>query len=237
MVRNQTDRNIFLLVRFINNTRKLTYLIADCLHRINIKHRIHVLYHHSKTLQAHTGINILLRKLRVIALAVAVKLRKYVVPNLHKTVALAAYLTVRLSAAILDTPVVINLRTRSARSRAVLPKVIALARFRVPVKARNLLCRHADFFCPNVKRLFILTVNRRIKTLRVKPYHLRQKFPAPRKRLMLKIIPEREIAKHLKKRQMSCRLADILNITRADTLLTRCHSPSRRHLLPCKIRL
>ena len=52
---------------------------------------------------------------------------------------------------------------------------------------------------------------------------------------MLEIISEGEVTKHLKKRQMTCCLTNILNISCTDTLLTGCYSALRRNLLSREI--
>ena len=97
--------------------------------------------------------------------AVAVKLRKDIIPYFYKTVAVAAYLAVRLAAAILGAPVVINLRAGAAGASAVLPEIIALSGFRVTVKPCNLLRRHANLIDPYLISLLVLTVDRWIKPL------------------------------------------------------------------------
>ncbi len=96
-------------------------------------------------------------------LAVAVKLRKDVIPYFYKTVTVAAYLAVRPAAAILGAPVVINLRAGSAGSSAMLPEIIALSGFRVTVKSCDFLRWHANLIDPYLISLLVLTVDRWIK--------------------------------------------------------------------------
>ena len=79
MIRDQTDPNVIQCIPLIGLAAKRTDLIPDCLHRVNIKHGIHVLHDNGETLQAHTRIDILLLKLLIAALAVSVELSKYVV--------------------------------------------------------------------------------------------------------------------------------------------------------------
>ena len=100
-------------------------------------------------------------------LAIAVKLRKDIIPYLYKAVTVTAYLAVGLTTAILDTPVVINFRARSAGASAMLPEVIALSCLRVTVEPCDLLRRHTDLIDPDVISLLILTINRWIEPLRV----------------------------------------------------------------------
>ena len=115
-----------------------------------------------------------------------------------------------------------------------LPEIIAGAIF-VPVKTGDFFRRHAHFLCPDFKGLVILTVYGRIQPLRVHADHFRQEFPAPRNRLMLKIIPERKVAQHFKKSQVSCRLSGVLNISCAHAFLAGGHPAPGRDLLPRKV--
>ena len=50
---------------------------------------------------------------------------------------------------------------------------------------------------------------------------LGEKFPPPRDRFLLEIIPEGEISQHLKKRQVPESLADAFDVRGAQTLLAR----------------
>ncbi len=120
--------------------------------------------------------------------AVIVKLGKYVVPDLHIPVAVAAYGTIRLTAAVFFPAVIVNLGTGAAGSCAVLPEVVLLA------KAENTLRRNPDFFIPDIKCLVVLQINGRIQAVGIKPHHFGEKFPGPGNGLPLKIISEGEIA-------------------------------------------
>ncbi len=161
-------------------------------------------------------------------MTVPLKLGKYIVPDFHKTVAVTAHFTVRSAAAVFHAAVIINFRARAARARAVLPEIITRSRLRIAVKPGDALRRDSDVPVPDRKRLVILPVNRRIKPVRLKPQHFRQKLPRPRDRFLFKIITKRKISEHFKKCQMSRRPAHILNITGADTFLTCRNSPARR---------
>ena len=54
---------------------------------------------------------------------------------------------------------------------------------------------------------------------------------------MLKIIPKREVSKHLKECKVTLILSYIFNISGTHTLLTCSHTSAWRNLLSCKIRL
>ncbi len=235
MVRDQSDRDVLLLVRSVRHPRCPADLVAYRFHCVDVKHGIYILNDHCKSLEPHAGIDILLRKLLVIALSVAVKLREYVVPDFHKTVTVTPHLAVGSAAPVFDASVIVDLRTRSARSGAMLPEVVTLPGLRVTVKARDLFSRHSDLIDPYIIGFLILAVNRRVQSLRIKSDYFGQKLPAPCERLALEIISKRKISKHLKKSEVPCCLADILDITCPDTLLTCGDTAPRRYLLPCKI--
>ena len=110
-----------------------------------------------------------------------------------------------------------------------LPEVVLFS------KTENTLCRNSDLFIPDIKGLVIVKIDGRIQTVRVKAYHLGQKFPGPADRLLLKIISKGEIAQHLKKCAVAGSLAYIFNITGTDTFLTGGHPFSGRHLSACKV--
>ena len=236
MIGDQADGYILLLIGLIGNSCHLTDFIADGFHRINIKYGVHILHDNSQSLKTHTGIDILLDQIRIISLTVIVILGEYIVPYFHETIAFTAHLTIRLAAAILDPTIVIDLGTGAAGSLAVLPEVITLS-VCITVKLCDLFCRYADLIGPDLCCFVIFKIDGRIQTLRIQSNHFGQKLPAPFQRFMLKIITKGEITQHLKERQMSGRLSDILDITGTHALLTSGHSPSGRHFLPGKIRL
>ena len=236
MIGNQSDRNIIDCVCLIGFARHLTDLIADCFHGINIKYRIHILHDYCKTLKSHTCIDVLLCKLFITALAISFKLCKYIVPNFHKTVTFTTNLTVRISTAVFLSTIIINLRTWSARSCSMLPEVVTCSCLRITVKTCNTLWCNANFLVPDFKGFFVLSINRWIQAVSLKSKHFCQKFPGPCNCFVLKVITKREITKHLKKCKVTCGLTYILNITGTYTLLTGCHSLTRRNLLTGKIR-
>ena len=229
MVGDQTDRNILCRICLILCMCQLADAVAQRFQRIHIENGIHILYNNGQTLQAHTGIDILLFQLGIMVVAIILELGKYVVPYLHVPITVTANGTSRFAAAILLSAVIVNLRTRSAGACAMLPEVILLA------EPENPVCRNADLLIPDIERLIIVLINRRIQTILVKAYHLGQKFPRPGNRLVFKIISEREVTKHLKKCTMTGCLADILDITGTNTLLTGRHTSSRRNLLSGEI--
>ncbi len=234
MVGNQPDGYVVLLILLVGFAGYLAYLIPDCLHRINVKHGTHVLHYHCKTLQTHPCVNVFCGKFLIVPMPVPVKLGKYVIPNLHKAVAVAAYLAVWSAAAISFPAVIVNFRTRPARPCPMLPEVVAFPIF-IPVKPGNLFRWDAYLFCPDFKSFIVLPINGRVQPFRIHADGFRQKFPAPRDGFMLEIIPKGKVPKHFKKSKVPCRFPYIFNVPGPDTFLAGSHPLFRRNLLPGKI--
>ncbi len=231
MIRNDTYRHVPFVFFLIFFSRQFADSAPQRLNRIHVKNRIHILHDGRQALQAHSGIDIFLLQLAVIALPVIVKLGKYIVPHFDIAVTIAAYRTFRLAAAVFLPTVIINLRTGTAGAGTVFPEIVFLS------KAENPLLRNADFFIPYVKSFIVFQINGRIETLRIQSDHFRQKFPAPPDRILFKIIPKGKIPQHFKKCPMSRCLADIFNVPGTDTFLAGRHSLPRWYLLAGKIRL
>ncbi len=165
MVRDDPDGNIRIIILMVGYACDLTDLAAQRLHGIHIKNGIHVLYHHCQTFQSHAGVDILLLQFGIISFSVIIKLGKHVVPDFHIAVAVTAHRTVRLSAAVLFTSVIIDLGTGAAGTGAVLPEIVRLA------EAENALRRNADLLIPDLKRLLILLIDRRIEPVLRESHH------------------------------------------------------------------
>ena len=236
MVGDQPHGHIHSLLRLVSHPGNLADSIPNGFHGVYVKNGVHILHHHGQTLQTHAGVNIFLGKFLIMALSVALKLSEYIVPDFHKAVAVAAHFAVGSAAAILLSPIVIDLRAGAAGTCAVLPEIIAVAVL-VPVKAGDLLCRNTDLLVPDFESLLVLPINGGVEPVRVHADGLCEKFPAPGNGFLLKVIPEGKIPQHLKECQMAGRFAHVLNICGAHTLLTGGHAPAGRDLLACKVRL
>ena len=94
-------------------------------------------------------------------MTVIIKLAEYVVPYFDVTVALAAYGTSWLTAAVLLTSVVVDLRTWAARTGTMLPEVVFLT------KTENSLWCNTNLLVPDIKCFIIILLNRRIQTIRI----------------------------------------------------------------------
>ena len=172
MICDQTDRHIIQSVYLVFLAGKFTDLVADRFHRINIEDTVHILHNDRKTLQSHSGIDIFLGKFFITALAIAFKLGKYIVPDLHETVTVTAHLTIRASTAVFFSTVIVDLRAGTTRACAMLPEVVTLSGFRITVKTCDAVCRNTDLFCPDIKCLIIFSVNRRIEPVLLKTKYL-----------------------------------------------------------------
>ena len=150
MVGDHTYGYIRLLTFSVRYARNPAYMLAEREERIDIEHGIYTLYYARQTLQPHTCIDILLVKLRIIVMPVIVKLCKYVIPDLHITVAVTPYGTIRLTAAVLGASVIVNFRTGAAWAGAMLPEVVFLSKTKDPIR------RNPDLLIPDLKSLFIV---------------------------------------------------------------------------------
>ena len=211
----------------------LGYLVSDVHDRIDVKQRVYALADDRETLKAHAGVDILLRKLGVVAVAIVIELRKNVVPDLDISVAVAADSAVGLTAAVFRAAVIVYLRAGAAGTCAVFPEVILLA------EAEYFLCRNADLVMPDVPCLVIVNVDRGIESVRIKAYPLlaREELPAPCYCLVLKIIAEGEVAEHFKIGAVARGMADIFDIAGAYALLAGADTLARRYLLALEPRL
>lgn len=98
-----------------------------------------------------------------------------------------------------------NLTARSARSRvAHLPEVIFISH------ALDSACIHV--LLPELKRLIIALMHCDPKHLFGESKHLRDKLPRMINRLLLEVIPKREVPQHLKECMVPTGVADILQV-------------------------
>ena len=112
-----------------------------------------------------------------------------------------------------------------------LPEVVLLA------EAEDTLSGDADLFVPNFKCLVVVLIDRGIETLLLQSADLGQEFPAPRDCLVLEIVAEGEVAEHLKIGAVAGGVTDVVNIARADALLTGADAAAGRLDLALEIGL
>ena len=109
-----------------------------------------------------------------------------------------------------------------------LPEVILLAE---PV---DTVSRDTDLLVPDIVRLIIFQINGRIQSVRIQSDDLGQEFPRPVQCFSLEVISEGEVAQHLEECSVAGCLADVLNISGTDALLTGGDPFSRGSLRACK---
>ena len=98
----------------------------------------------------------------------------------------------------------------------------------------DVVLRDMHHILPDVIRLLIVYINRRIQTVRIQADTLGQELPCPWNRFLLEVIAEREVSEHLKEGTVAGCLTNILQVTGTDALLAGGDSASRRNLLSCK---
>ena len=230
VVGHDTYRYVALLAArclILDATGELADEITKILQRIDVEDGSYILNGDGETLETHTGIDVLLREVTVVSLTIVIKLREYDVPDFHVTVALAAHDVLR-AVSVLLTTIIVDLGTWSARSGAVLPEVVFLT------ELVDVVLRDMHHILPDVIRLLIVYINRRIQTVRIQADTLGQELPCPWNRFLLEVIAEREVSEHLKEGTVAGCLTNILQVTGTDALLAGGDSASRRNLLSCK---
>ena len=231
MICDEADGHIVLVILVVLFAGDLTDFVPQSLDGIHIKDRIHILHYHRQTLQAHACVDVLLIQLCIVALAVVVKLGKHVVPDFHVAVAVAAHGAVRFPAAVLFSPVIIDLGAGAAGAAAVFPEIVFFPEFEDSLRG------NADLLVPDLIGLVVLQIDGGIQPVCRQPYHLCQELPGPVDGLSLEIISEGEVAQHLKKSAVAGGFAHVLNIAGADALLTGGDPSSGRDLRSGKIGL
>jgi len=208
-------------VRAVPFTGELGGPVQDRPYLIDLVEVVHALEDRRHSLQAHAGVDVLRRQVtedRVVLLAGArapFELHEDEVPELQ-----VAVLVNRRAAlqAVLGPAIVEQLGTGSARAGdAHRPEVVGLAATHDPVR------RDADR-PPDLVRLVVVEVDRRPDPLRVKPEtpgvnRLGGQVPGERDRLVLEVVPEREVAVHLEERAVPAGLADLVDVRRTEALL------------------
>lgn len=89
-------------------------MFHNVLNCVNEEKVINTLHNTGKSFKAHTCINVRMFKRSVVTFAVTLKLSKYKVPNLNKTVTFTAYMTVGSAAALFVATVKVDFGARTA---------------------------------------------------------------------------------------------------------------------------
>ena len=233
VVGNDAQGDVRLMAVAIVRAGDLADLVGDVHHRIHVKQGVHALTDDRQTLQAHAGVDVFLREIGIVAVAVVVELGKDVVPDLHIPVAVAARCTVRLAAAVFLPAVKVDLGAGAARAGAMLPEVVVLA------EADDTRFRNPDLIAPDIECLVVVFIYGRIQPRRVEtdPVRRGKKLPRPCDRFVLEVVAEGEVAEHLEICAMARGFADVLNVAGTDALLAGADAVAQRLLLALEIRL
>ena len=132
----------------------LAHNIADGVHLEQVPDALH---NRRQTLESHPRVDIRVRKAGIMAVPVTVELGEHDVPDLDKTVAVAARTAGRLAAAVLGAAVEIDFRAGAAGAGADLPEIIILPELNDPFS------RHTGLN-PDFQRFVILDIHARIQT-------------------------------------------------------------------------
>ena len=109
MVSDNTDRNVLFIAFTVLTVCNLTHMVTDSLDSVNVKDRLDILHHSSKSFKSHTSVNIFLFKWCICSVLVTFKLCEHEIPEFHISIAITAYCTIRLSTTVLFSTVEINL--------------------------------------------------------------------------------------------------------------------------------
>ena len=184
-------------------------------------------------LDAHAGVDVLLRQRRQLAVRMQLELHEDEVPELEEALAArAARLAVGLAAAVLDAPVVVHLRVGAARAgTADRPEVLG------PRQEHDPLGRLADLAPVVVRNLVLAEPQLRIagedahpEALGIELQVLEDELPGEVDRAFLEVLAEREVAEHLEEGQVRAVEADLVDVRRPEALLHGREQRRRRRL-------
>ena len=228
VVGDNADRNIVVSVSAVGLARDSANVVDYLTDGVDLEHIVNALHYASETLESHTGIYVLLSKLGVVAVAVVVELRENVVPDLHKSVAVASGLTVGRATAVLDASVKVYLGAGATRTGAVLPEVVLLTE-------TNYVCGiNADLIYPDLVSFLVFLIDRGPEKILGDLKSFGEELPRPRNSLILEVISEGEVTKHLKEGAVASGMTYALKVGSTDTFLTGSNSVAGRDLLACE---
>ena len=225
MVGDDAEAHVVVLVAVVVlRARQLDGGVDNGAQKVGLVDVVHALEQAGDTLDAHAGIDVLLRQLTddfEVALLVSLAadgLHEHEVPDLHVAVVVcdrAAF------DAVLRAAVVVDLRARSAGAGdAHGPEVVLHAH------ALDALFRDTDLVAPDRGRLVVVQIDRHPQTLRVQSQaavldSAGEQGPGVRDRAFLEVLAEGEVAGHLEERVVAGGDAHFLDIQGAHALLNR----------------
>ena len=216
-------------------TRELLGPLDHGVHHVDLVHVVDALQQVRHPLQAHAGVDVLLRQragdVEVLLGPHAAQhvLHEHEVPDLEVAVlALRPEVEVR---PVLRPAVVEDLRARpTGAGHAHRPVVLLLP------EPDDLLVGDPGDLVPEVRRLRVVVVDARVDPALVEPepavgLGLGDQVPGELDRPLLEVVAEGEVAAHLEERAVPGRLADVLDVGRAHALLHADGAVVRRGLL------
>ena len=230
MVCHHTNCHIGLRIIAIADTCNLADLVEYASYRIDFKQIIRALHDSRDTLEAGTGIDVLLGEWQIAAVGLAIELSEHEVPKFDEAIAIAIDSAGLLTTALLNTAVIEELGTRAGRARAVLPEIIFLT------EPRDTFFGESDHVVPDIVSFVIFSEDCNMDEFRLHLQMLRHKLPGPGDGIMLEIIAKAEITQHLEIRAVASRETDLLYIGCANTLLASRDAKGRRYFSTGKIR-
>ena len=185
-----------------------------------------------RPLEAHAGVDVLLRERRDRAVGVELELHEDEVPELEVPLARAARRALRSPAAERLAAVVEELGVGPARPGAAdRPEVVGA------VEADDALGRHPDLL-PEPHRLFVLAEpelrvareDRHPEEIGVDLHVVEDELPGEVDRAVFEVLTEREVAEHLEEREVEAVEADLVDVRGSEDLLRRCQERRRWRL-------
>ena len=202
-----------VIVGVVGLAADLLAQLDEVLHQIAVVVGGLVLHDSGHALQAHARIEVAVRQLRHGAVLLAVVLGKHEVPELKEAVAVAAGLAVGAAATDLLAHVKVDLGARTAGAGgASSPEVVVLA------QTRDVILGNAQG-APHVMGLVVLGKDGEVQAVERQLELLGDELKGPSAGLLLGDATKREVAEHLKERQVTAVLADAVDVVGADALL------------------
>ena len=224
---------VVVIARAIAPTGQLRRQVDERLEQVGLVDVVDVLQQAGHTLDAHTGVDVLLRQraedlVTLLGSAGAsLVLHEHEIPDLDVAILVGFGSTFD---AVGGSTVVEDLRARAARAGHAHRPVVVL--HPAPLDA---LCGNTDLVAPDRERLVVVEVDRRPELLRVDAVsavvHRRgEQIPRKADGLTLEVVAEREVARHLEEGVVAGGDADLFDVECADTLLHAGGAVERRGL-------
>ncbi len=236
VVREDAQPAVGIEVLAVAPAGELLSQLDQGLELVCLEHRPLALEDRRQAVQAEARVDVVGRQ-RLQQRAGAVGARLLVVLHEHQVPILQEALVLLtgeiLRAAVLDAAVHVQLRARAARAAgARLPEVLRARAGHDPLAWDAQLQPLLDRLLVRAEPEAVVALkHRHPDVLLVEPEDVPRKLPRERDGLALEVVPEGEVAEHLKEGQVACGVADVVDVHRAKDLLTAGEARSGRGLL------